>query len=240
MRHILTAAVCAAAIPAIANAQLVNLGPGSFSPLASVIDFSGQYGVQNPTYQFFGLPDLGDVTVSFAGAFAGQSVVNNSGVNTISGLPTQGQPLALNTSVITEVVGDIANPTSPVLSGSPIFNGPISILFSSPVAAVGLDGGYFDTIGGTSIAAFGVNGNLLGTIVNSQTGIEFYGLATASGTNDIAGISFYITGDEYFGFAIDNITFGSRRALVPEPSSLALIAGGLVMLAGVARRRTTR
>lgn len=237
MRRTMMCLTAIAAIPAVASAQLVNLGPGSFTPLASVITFDN-YGEFNPQYNFFGLPGLGDVTVSFAGAFVGQTVSGGS-VRTLTGTPTPGSPLVLNTSVQTYVVGDGANPTSPVLSGIPIFNGPISVLFSTPVAAVGLDGGYFDAIGGTSITAYDGLGNVLGSIVNSSLGIEFFGLATASGLNEIAGISFYITGNEPAGFAIDNLTFGSARTLtpVPEPSALLLVASGFMALAWVGFRR---
>ncbi|HEY0970414.1 MAG TPA: PEP-CTERM sorting domain-containing protein [Gemmatimonadales bacterium] len=238
MRRLLLGAAVLTALPAMAHAQLVNLGPGSFTPLAPVITFD-DFGSINPTYDFTDIPGLGDVTVSFAGAFMGQTVTGGA-VRTLTGTPTG--PLTLNTGVITRVTSDGANPTSPVLSGDPTFNGPISILFSQPVAGVGLSGGFFDAIGGTTIAAFGSDGTFLGSITNSQTGIEFYGLATASGENEIAGISFYITGSEPAGFAIDNVTFGSvdvivPPSVVPEPSSVILLASGLLGLGGIGMRR---
>lgn len=155
-------------------------------------------------------------------------------------------PLTLNTSnsypTYTEMDG--SNPSSPVLSGSPTFNGPISVLFSTPVAAVGLDGGYFNAIGGTSIAAFDASGGLLGSVTNAALGIEFFGLSTVSGASVISGISFYITGEEPAGFAIDNLTFGSAAEVVipgdpgavPEPSTYGLIGvGALLALVGYRR-----
>ena len=239
MKRILASAAALALATSVSHAQIIRLGPGSFTPLATVITFSEfAQGTINPTYNF-NIPDLGGATtVSFAGAFVGQTV---TGVNprTLTGNPTG--PLALNTTVQTRIVGDGANPTSPVLSGDPIFNGPISVLFSRDVGAVGLDGGFFDAIGGTSIRAFRRDGTTIGTVTNAALGIEFFGLASTSG-EDIAGISFFITGNEPAGFAIDNLTFGSRRVVnvVPEPSTYALMATGLVGMAGVARRRRTR
>ncbi len=190
----------------------------------------------NPVYNF-NIPSLGgNTTVSFAGAFVGQTVTGTN-PRTITGNPTG--PLALNTSVQTRIVNDGANPSSPVLSGDPIFNGPISVLFSRDVGAVGLDGGFFDAIGGTSIRAFRRDGTTIGTVTNTALGIEFFGLASQSG-NDIAGISFFITGAEPAGFAIDNLTFGDRSVVnpvVPEPSTYLLMATGLAGLGAVARRR---
>lgn len=225
-----------------AQAQLLNLGPASFTALAPVITFDGMLGQVNPSFNYMGIPGLGNITVSFAGAFAGQTVTGG-GVKTLTGSPTG--PLTLNTAVQTVVVNDGApGATSPVLSGSPTFNGPISVLFSQSVAAVGLKGGFFDAVGATTIAAFDAMGVFLGSITNSVTGFEFYGLATASGLNQIAGISFYITGNEPAGFQIDNLTFGSVEQLedppvgaVPEPISMVLLGTGLVGIGAVRRRR---
>ena len=241
-RHILLAIAAVVVVPN-AHAQLVNLGPGAFTPLATAITFdeAGRHiSDVNPVYDFTGVPGIGNVTVSFAGAFTGQSVVG-SPVRTLAGNPTG--PLSLNTAAITYISPDVDVPSAPVLSGSPQFNGPIVMLFSHPVAAVGLQGGYFNAVGGTSITAYDANGNPLGTLANSQTGLEFFGLADASGNNVISGLAFYITGNEPFGFDIDDVTFGSRAAVnlpaspVPEPSTLALMATGLAAVGVAVRHR---
>ncbi|HYX71115.1 MAG TPA: PEP-CTERM sorting domain-containing protein, partial [Terriglobales bacterium] len=81
---------------------------------------------------------------------------------------------------------------------------------------------------------------VLGSIVNTALGFEFYGLADASGNNVIAGISFYVTGNEPAGFEIDNLTFGAKEAInpqVPEPGTMLLLASGAVGLIGRLRRR---
>lgn len=215
-----------------ANAALINLGAGSFTPAASVITFSEAdhpYGQKDPVY------NIGGNTVSFGTNFVGQSVTGGFPL-TLTGSPTGGA-LTLVANGGTQITGDGANPTSPVLSGSPIFNGPISILFANPVAAVGLSGGYFNAIGATTIEAFDTTGASLGKIVNSMLGIEFYGLFDSTGSN-IAGVSFYITGDEPAGFAIDNVTFGDANVVVhvPEPASIALLGLGLAGI-GFSRRK---
>lgn len=225
-------AVGAVALASAAQAALINLGPGSFTPAASVITFSEpgrSVGDTDPVYAIAGN------TVSFGEYFLGQTVVGG-GVRTLTGSPTT--PLSLVQNGNAFITTDGANPTSPVLSGTPRFNGPISFTFATPVAAVGLSGGYFDAIGATTIEAFDSAGLSLGSIVNSAIGVEFYGLFDSSGSN-IAGVSFYITGSEPAGFAIDNVTFGDADVVInaPEPATLAAFGA---MLAGLGLSRRAR
>lgn len=222
---------------------LINLGPGSFTPLAPQITFDEvPLGTVNPVYNFVGLPSLGNVTVSFGGHFIGQSVTGGFPDTLLDFTPTG--PLTLDPlAPVTRTVNDGApGATSPVLSGTPTFNGVISVLFSTPVAGVGLKGGYFDAINSTTIMAFAADGSILGSITNSVTGFEFYGLADSSGNNVIAGISFFITGNEPAGFQIDNLTFGAKRDIIqpgiPEPATLVLVGGALASLA--VRRRSRK
>jgi hypothetical protein len=229
-----------ALMAAPAKSQVNFLGPGSFTPAAPVVTFSEfALGTVNPHYSFLGIPGLGDVSLDFGGAFVGQTTgpIYAGGPIGISGSPTG--PLALDpSSPQTYITTDGASPDSPILSGTPQYNGPISILFSTPVAAVGLTGGYFDAIHSTYLEAFDVNGNSLGSVYNTQTGLEFFGAVTQSGLNEIAGVSFHITASEPAGFGIDNLTFGSGQQVVgvPEPASLLLLIPGILGMAMFRRR----
>lgn len=201
-----------------ASGTLVNLGPGSFTPLAPVIAFNEvAVGTQNPSFPFNGLPTLGDITVSFGGHFVGQATSGTTVVTLSDNTPTA--PLALAPAApATFTASDASSPNSPVLSGTPLFNGPVSVFFSKPVAGVALKGGFFNAVNGTSIEAYGADGAVLGRITNSVLEFEFYGLADSTGANVIKGISFFITGAEPFGFAIDDLTFGAAGDIILTPT----------------------
>lgn len=219
------------------HASLVNLGAGSFTPAASVITFDEvALGTVNPVYNFPNAGTLGAVTVSFGASFVGQTITGGF-PNTLTGSPTG--PLTLGAGNVETVNDGAPGATSPVLSGEPIFNGPISVLFSVPVAAVGLKGGFFDAVGATTITAFDANGAALGSIVNSVTGFEFYGLADSTGAAVIKGISFYITGNEPAGFQIDNLTFGGGEVIngVSDTGSTLLFFSAVLGAVMAFRRR---
>ncbi len=234
------------AVP-IAGAAIIQIPQSSFNAQAGLITFSEQsLGSIDPVYtpsQYGGGATA--PTVSFGGAFTGQTVgqapfpagATTTGV--VNGTPTGSLSLNAN-SPSTFIANDVSNPTgSPVLSGSPRFNGPVSILFSSDVAGVGLDGGLFDAIGSTAITAFARNGTNLGSVTNSATGLEFLGLVTSDGTNQIAGLQFSLVGAEPGGFAIDNLRFGVAGQVtvpgggptVPEPLTIVgTLVGGAAAL----------
>ena len=233
-----------------ASAGIVKIGVDAFKPDAGLITFSElPVGTVNPVYtpaDYGGNPATAPV-VSFRGYFTGQSLGNTCGglaSGCVVGSPTGPLSLAAN-SPNTSIVNDGANPTSPVLSGSPTFNGPIGILFDRDLAGVGLDGGYFNAIGGTAITAFARDGTLLGSVSNEQLGIEFLGLVTDDGSEQIAGLLFSLVGAEPAGFAIDNLRFGLAGQVtppdnnVPEPASLALSAIALAGLAATRRRKAS-
>jgi len=218
-----------------ANAVLVGLGEGDFTPAASEITFQEvPYGQQNPVYNYdLDMDAVYDFSVSFGGYFLGGL-----------GTPTVGADLALDPEApYTFVTNDGATPDypEPTLSGYPTFNGPIAILFSQDVAAVGLEAGYFNAIGGTSIAAYDRQGNLLGQIANAELGFEFFGLGDSTGDAVIAGIQFWITGAEPAGYEIDDVVFafdagGYNPPSVPEPATMFLLGTGLLGMAAIRRK----
>lgn len=196
--------------------NLIRLDQGSFNASATALTFDNT-GATNPSYTAT-VSGIGSVTVTTGGWFQGQAggaLGGNPSVITLTdATPTPASVLTLDAAAANVFVAtDASTPTSPILSGTPQFNGPIAVRFSTPVAGVGLSGGYFNAINGTSIEAFDVNGNSLGLVTNTQTGIEFFGLAMSNGERKIAGISFYITGNEPAGFGIDNLTFGAATVI---------------------------
>jgi len=231
-------------------ASIVRVSVADFTADAGLITFSNT-GDSNPVYtpaDYGG--GAGAPTVTTGGFFLGQSLSGNPSVDCpaaaasacVVGNPTG--PLTFDpNSPATFIVGDGATPTSPVLSGSPTFNGPIAVLFSVDLAGVGFDAGFFDAVGSTGITAFARDGTLLGTVVNIGTGIEFLGLVTDDGSERIAGVFLDLVGSEPAGFAIDNLRFGRAGQVappgaVPEPGTLGLLGCAFVGIALMRRRRT--
>ncbi|MBI1818664.1 MAG: hypothetical protein HYR72_27080 [Deltaproteobacteria bacterium] len=107
------------------------------------------------------------------------------------------------------ITSDGANPTSPVLSGSPLFRGDITGHFvdastgnGRSVKAFAFDAGYFDELGSTRVEWFDPNGTKLGQKINAQLGIE---KLVIEGGN-IASWRIGIVKTEPAGYGIDNVT----------------------------------
>lgn len=240
------------ALSAPAAASIIRINEGAFTAAAGLITFSEfAVGVQNPTYApaTYG-GGASAPTVTFGGFFSGQSLGNASNCppgaalsGCVVGTPTG--PLSLSvTAPTTFITTDASTPTSPVLSGSPQYNGPIGIRFSVPQVGVGLTGGFFNAVASTAITAFDSNGVVIGQVKNTQTGIEFLGLITADNAASISGLLFSLVGDEPAGFVVDNIRFGVAGQVVnpnpvPEPMTAALLAVGVAGI-GLMPRRASR
>lgn len=127
----------------------------------------------------------------------------------------------------TFITSDGANPTSPVLSGSPRFFGPVTANFVVPktsfpstVKFFSVDVGYVDDPGSVALVVYGLAGEVLGVATADFEGINRF---TVTG-NDIAGFRVESLGDDA-GFAIDNLIFvpgGFRfRGSIPVPADPA-------------------
>lgn len=123
---------------------------------------------------------------------------------------------------------DGANPTSPVLSGSPPYTGGFWMAFVSPQNHVSFDSGYWDSIGSGFVRVQDSGLNVLADLTNPASGIYTFDLYYA----DIKYITFS-PGLDPNGAAIDNLNF----APIPEPSTMMLLGSGLAGLVGYGRRR---
>lgn len=231
-----------------ATAGILQVDEGDFIAGSGLITFSEfALGTVNPHYDAADYGgDVGGTAVDFAGWFLGQGLSPDPGFDCPGASPTAcivgdpGDPLTLDPgSTDTFITPDGANPTSPVLSGTPTFNGGIAVLFSIDQFGVGFDGGFFDAVGSTAITAFSRDGTLLGSVSNSVTGIEFLGLVSDTGTAEIAGVFLDLVGAEPAGFAIDNIRFGLKKDIRPvsTPASAMLFLLGVY---GLLRVRKTK
>lgn len=232
MRRCLIVALLLAPLPmrpvAAQNAasfgSVIRIESDAFAADAGTITFSElALGSINPIFSAsaYGGPADG-VMVGFAGYFEGQAIGDPSvcapgAVRTgcVTGVPAAPLRLAQSAPSVF-IANDNANPTSPSLSGTPRFNGPVSFVFDRDVAGVGLAGGFFDNANGTAIQAFDRNGNLLGGVRNVGTGMEYLALVTQDGSERIAGVQFSIVGSEGAGFAVDNVSFALSGQLVRE------------------------
>jgi hypothetical protein len=109
------------------------------------------------------------------------------------------------------ITEDGSNPTSPVLSGEPLFEGPIEGHFVKPgtntpttVNLLQLDAGYINNPGSVEIVAHLANGNTRTAIAN-HLAIDQISISARG----IESFTVQEVGEEDAGFAIDNLGFGS-------------------------------
>lgn len=226
MKVLPLAALCLAfALPARAETdgafgRVIRIEPEAFTAKAGRITFSElPLGTRDPVFHpsTYGAAEAEGVLVGFGGFFEGQFLGTGCPPGTAMTGCVEGQPAAplrlATRAPSTQIAEDGSNPHSPSLSGSPLFNGPISIVFARDVAGVGLAGGYFNTVGGTAIQAFDRQGRLIGGVRNVETGMEFMALVTSDGSETIAGLQFSLVGAEQAGFGIDDLAFASAEQI---------------------------
>jgi hypothetical protein len=206
----------ASAALAQGRSEVVRLTEQQFRPGAGRITFREvPRGTRNPVYtpQMYG-GRAGDPTVSFGGHLLGRTV----------GRPGQCPPGAVPSGCLVGVArGPVAlDPAAPPavttnngsdrhvqLSGTPVWNGPMAMVLSRDVAAVGLVGGLFDATRATALTVYDRQGRVIGRTENHALRLEFIALATADLSPRIAAMEFHIIGAEPAGFGIENIRFGA-------------------------------
>lgn len=220
---------------------VIRIDFSAFGAGAGQITFSElARGTRNPIFHpgaYGAGPD--GVTVGFGGFFEGQSIGTRATcpagaavTGCVVGRPVAPLRLAMSAPA-TRIADDGANPRSPALSGSPLFNGPVSFVFDRDIAGVGLAGGFFNVAESTAIQAYDRQGNLIGGVRNLGTGMEYLALVTEDGSDRIAGVQFSLVGPEAAGFAVDDVSFARSGNLVrenieglkPEPPTVSLIPG---------------
>lgn len=109
------------------------------------------------------------------------------------------------------ITTDASNPTSPVLSGSPQFNGTITGTFVDPTTGANatvnsfqMDAGYFDSLNSTRLSVYDGSGNLISSQLNSAIGIQTF---VINSPTPIGSWQIEIVSNEPNGFAVDNIGF---------------------------------
>jgi hypothetical protein len=101
------------------------------------------------------------------------------------------------------ITRDAANTEEPVLSGEPIFYGPINILFSRPVRGVAIQCGYFDGVGVMGIIFYSAAGVEIARRTNSVIGLETIG--SQATRSKVSKVSSEITADDPTGYALGTI-----------------------------------
>jgi RHS repeat-associated protein len=118
------------------------------------------------------------------------------------------------------ITDDGANPTSPVLSGTPRFEGTVEGAFVTPegaprtVSGFSLDVGYIDDPGSVEVVAVDASGNPLVTVPANALGIVRVNVNHAG----IAGFQVQAVSEEDAGFAVDNVSFAGWASVTGGPA----------------------
>ena len=178
----------------------------------------------NPSYNFSGVQEYGDLTISFGSKFVGQTL--GTSANSLSNSTPSGT-LALDLAapqVLT--VFDLANPSAIGLGGvqanafcggDKYLSTPLSMQFDQGVSSVGFNIGHLDAAGTVIIEAYDSAGNSLGTVTNNSSGFDSLGIVDSSGENVIAGVSVFVEDSDmrcfemdgdWEGFTLDDVFVG--------------------------------
>lgn len=139
------------------------------------------------------------------------------------------------------ITTDGANPTSPVLSGTPKFFGAIEGYFVDPstgavrtVDGFSLDAGYFDEAGTTRLTWYDKNGKIISSATNNKTGIQTFIVNYLSRDDSvnppklksqsiIAKWRIESISADPAGFAVDNVSFNGPTKKCSDPKLNDLI-----------------
>jgi hypothetical protein len=231
------------ALPAMASAQISQVAYGALSG-TQFVTFDDVLGGAAPGTNYDGI--FFSNGVGFAERFLGQTLTNAAGFDQLGGAPSGGA-LTLQTGAPNQNLNVFVNNGSQVLtglgaSGYPDFDaigeGSIAALFSTGQSQFGfqLVGG---NLGTAFLSFFRADGSLIQDISLGGLTDSFYGFSRDGGVNDIFGIS--IWNNDGAGIGFDNLKFDvqSTGTVVPEPSSLVMLASGLGLFGAFVRRRRT-
>ena len=115
--------------------------------------------------------------------------------------------------------------------------GPLTATFNSPVSGFGFDTNNHMGRSFTVDIQFVGGGSDFIDSVSIPNSLTPTGFGFESSAQDIADVIIQGDNTTSFGFALDNFTFGSEAAAVPEPASLALFGVGFAGLAALRRRK---
>jgi hypothetical protein len=157
---------------------------------------------------------VGSITLTFEGFGEGTAITDQYEAEGIifSGANADEPPM---------IAWDDAASTNPVLSGDPLFHGPIHATFVVPGSAVpatvdglAIDVGFINDPGSTTVSIFTTTGTE--TLIANEEGFDHL----ESSASNITGFSVEETSFEAEGFEIDNVTFTPPAASpTPTPTS---------------------
>jgi PEP-CTERM motif len=218
-------ALAAALLPALAHAQTKTItfdagGTGGALAVGSVL--SNQYSAFGIT--FSANPFTGAGTSSSGKPWATNSdrtIVSSTGAD-VGGL---GTPSLVSGNILRSFNGWLVEDGDAAIRAD--FTDPFITFFSADFAGI-------STPADTRIFLYN-GGSLLAIVAATVTGQQTLSY-TATGGQRITTVIF-APGNFNDWVGIDNITWANTSLVTPEPASMALLAVGMVSLAGVARRR---